>query len=144
MGRLRVYISPFDTTGNYTAYTEVTEDVVTTDLKVKRKIDSSDFNVGIFKYNSIPLLLDNTAALFSDVDNIRSMFSYKRANSKVKLTWDMATEGYQCGLSCPDSDIIGEEVTVFEGLLSDEGSKTDIRQQNIDFKILGFESICAG
>lgn len=141
MGRVRVYINPFDSLGTYTGYEEVTKYVNDKNFTLKRKVDNDDYNVGVFKYNNIGLTLNNSKGIFSDVDNIRSMFAYKRSGSKVKITWDLSTKDNLCGVAETDYSYISEEVTIFEGLLSDQGTKTEIRQQDINFAVLGMESI---
>ncbi len=141
MGRTRVYIKPFDTTGAYASYEEVTKYVLAKDFKIKQKLDNNDYNIGVFKYSNVSLTLSNSTGKFSNVGNINSMFSYKRSGSMVKITWDISSTDDLCGVAESDYLYAGEEITIFEGLLNDDGTKTEIRQQDINFKILGKESI---
>lgn len=139
MGRIRVYIKPFDDAGNYTSFTEVTSDVDTGSISsIKREIDSTEYDAGVFKFSSISLRLANEHGKYSDVDTFQSIFRYKRTDSIVKITYDPNTDDTPlCGqFIANDAD-----VTVFEGLLNDEATTLNIRDQKIKFRVLGYESM---
>jgi len=141
MGTVRIYINPFDTTGEYTSYQDVTKYVKDKSAVVKRQVDNNEYDVGVLTYNNLSLTFNNINGKFNEADNIQSIFDYKRSNSKVKITWEINTHPLYCGFVECGTYYLGTEVTIFEGLLNDEGSKTDIDSQFINFTVLGFESI---
>lgn len=142
MSRIRVYVNPFDTNGDYTTYQEVTDDVDSTSLGIlKRSIDSTEYDVGVIKINSIQIRLSNETGKYSDVDSLRSIFSYKRSDSLVKLVWDPNDYDQQSGPLHAGQGILtnADAVTVFEGMLNDEGTVQDINDQKISFQCFGME-----
>lgn len=143
MARIRVYIKPFDDAGNYVEdYSEITDDVVRDSVSaIRQTIDGRNpFDIGVYKNSSISLTVRNDHGKFSDVGEHGSIFRYKRADSLVKITWDIADHEFQAFGSVP-GELQGEEVTVFEGLLNDDSSKTTAADQKMTFSVLGKESI---
>ena len=88
MSTVRCYIKPFNEDGTYQSdWTEITDDVMNDNLgKISSKIEGSDYDVGIFTFSNISIFLSNKSGAYSEVGDIRSIFFYRRAGSKVKLT----------------------------------------------------------
>lgn len=141
MSRITVFINPFDVSGNYTEYREVTSFVDSTSLKIARSIDSTEYDVGVIKVNSFSIKLSNEAGIFSDTDSLRSMFEYKRSDSLVRIVWDPNDFDQQCGSLNAGQGVLTntDAVTVFDGILNDEGTIQDISSQKISFKCFGME-----
>ena len=141
MSRTRVYIKPFDDTGVYlNDYIEVTDDVNESSFSsIKRELDSTEYNAGVFKFSNLSLKLANETGRYSDVDVFQSIFRFKRTDSQVKITWS-PNKGE---LPIAGQHVLEgtEDIVIFEGLLSDEASKMGLRDQNVSFKCLGFESL---
>jgi len=97
MGTVRIYINPFDTTGEYTSYQDVTKYVKDKSAVVKRQVDNNEYDVGVLTYNNLSLTFNNINGKFNEADNIQSIFDYKRSNSKVKITWEINTHPLYCG-----------------------------------------------
>lgn len=142
MSRRRVYILPFLPSGVYAAtWIDVTKDVVQDSLgAIQLKLDVSDYDIGVYTNSSIALALKNNTGVYSDVGNISSIFGYKRSDSLVKITWDLADTDYTAGVST-SYDIQGHETTIFEGLLNDDSTVMQLADQDISFNILGLETI---
>jgi hypothetical protein len=142
MARRRVYIQPFDTSGQYTGtWIEVTKDVIAGSLgTVQKRLDVSDYDIGVYTNSNVSFSLRNDTGTYSDVGNPDSIFAYKRSDSLVKITWDMADWDYFSGLS-NSFDILGNEVTIYQGLLSDESTSMDLNSQSVSFDILGYETV---
>lgn len=143
MGTMRVYIKPFVSAGVYADdYVDVTADVDRNSISsISQKLDNSDFNVGVFSYDSFSLKLSNQSGLYNDVESITSMFRYRRSGSLVKITWLFGEYEPICGVAVCGEAVLGPEETVFEGLLSDVSSAQNIKDQKITFNVLGKESI---
>lgn len=143
MARTRVYIKPFDTTGNYVAdFIEVTGDVLESSLSnITRSIDSTTYDAGVFKYSHFSIKMSNEHGRYSDVDSLRSIFATKRSDSIIKITWDPNNDELfpgviKAGQVKLKSDI---ELVIFEGLINDESSRIDVATQQITFDCFGYE-----
>ncbi len=141
MSQVKVYIAPFDNDGVYTDYQEVTSDVDSSIGSITRQLDNSEFDLGTFKTGDLSLKLRNEHGKYSDVGTIETMFRYKRSNSKVKITWEVEDDIVQCGFAVCGECFLSEEITIFEGLLSDESLLEGLDDRKVSLKVLSFESI---
>lgn len=139
--RYKVYLKPFDDAGEYLPdFIDITKDVISiSDISIK--IDSSEFDVGVVRNSGVNIVLRNDQGLYSDPQNILSVFRTKRKNSIVKITWDKADKDLVCGFFTCGEDILGYEQVIFEGVLNEINSTIDIQKQQIQFNILGYESL---
>lgn len=141
MARVRIYIKPFNPDGTYAdEYVEVTDDVVGSPSTIKQEIDGSDFDIGVLKNSSFTLKLLNSTGKYSEAGDINSIFGYKRSDSLVKVTWDVADQDFNLGTSMLD-DLLDEEVDAFIGLLSDDSAATNIPESEVSFRVLGREAL---
>lgn len=142
MSYFRVYINPKDDFGNFTGYQEVTSDVDQSSIsKISRKLDNNEYDVGVLKYNSFNLSLRNEHGKYSDVSTVQSIFRDKRGGSKIKVNWQIQDYQSICGIAISGKAKITPEVTVFEGILSDDSTRLSIDNQKISFTAISFESI---
>lgn len=139
----RVYINPFDDVGNYTGYVEVTSDVIFSSLgSIASSLDSTQYDIGIFRVSNFKISLRNDQGTYSDVGNELSMFKYKRSESLVKITWEIEDDlGPICGIAIPELCYLSVETNMFIGLLNDDSLVMDLSKQTVDFMCLGRESI---
>ncbi|OFZ54980.1 MAG: hypothetical protein A2428_03140 [Bdellovibrionales bacterium RIFOXYC1_FULL_54_43] len=144
MALFRVYIRPFDDDGNYTSWVEISKYVSARALSaLEQSIDSSDYQLGVFRYPNFNLTLDNRDGSFSDVGGAQTIFRYKRSGSQIKVTFCEREFPPLCGfMICgdPESAMLWTELTVFKGLLNDESCTQSIADDTITFNVLGFES----
>lgn len=139
--RWRVYFKPFLDNGTYaSAYTEVTTDVVALG-NPQQTIDNNDYNVGVIRNSGFQITLRNDHGHYSDVDTLQSIFRYTRRNVKVKITWDVRDYDLICGFFTCDTEPLGGEYVVFEGLINDVTTVSNIVAQQAIFSILGYESL---
>ena len=139
MSRIRVYIKPFKDDGEYGDFIEVTDDVDINGVSsIRASIDSTEYDAGVFKFSNFTIKLANESGRYSDVDVFQSIFRTRRNDSIVRVTWDPnAFDDAVAGLH-----VLGEnETTVFEGLLSDDATKLNLKDQKINFQCLGYESL---
>lgn len=137
-----VYIKPFTDDGVYSEYQDITDDVDLNSMsKISVSLDNTDFDIGVFRNSDINLALKNKDGRYSDIDNPKSIFKYKRADTLIKITWRLGNPPL-CGIAQTGNDwFLGEEQTIFEGLLSDDDLEMDLSDQTIKFTVLGRESI---
>lgn len=141
MGRLRVYLKTFDSTGAYDAdFTEITDDVMSIG-KVSQKLDNSEYDVGILRNSSMNLKIRNDQGTYSEAGARKSIFVFKRIDSIIKITWDGRLYPPKAGFFKAYSGVLGGETEVFKGLLTEVSSVSNIQEQSIDFTIQGFESL---
>lgn len=143
MSKFRVYIKPFNESGEYQSdFIDITRDVLFSSMgDIRRKIDNDEYNVGLFKFDSINLSVRNEHGRFSDANLLGSIFKFKRSDSIVKITWEVEDDGPYCGVAVAGDCFLSEEIEVFMGLLNDQSAQTDIRQQNLNFSVMGLESV---
>lgn len=142
MSQIRCYINPFDDSGNYTGWVDVSADVKLDSIgSFTSSLDGSDFDVGIFTFGNITININNASGKYSDVDDIRSIFRYRRGGSKVKITWQKGDNDAVCNFSTCGEIYPYYELNVVEGLLNDESLTTDLRLADNSFKLLSYASI---
>jgi hypothetical protein len=143
MSRFRVYIKPFDESGEYLAdWLDVTEDVDMDGLTVmKQSLDNNEYDVGIFKNSGVTLKLINAEGQYADAGQPGSIFKFRRMNSLVKITWEIMHQDVICGFAICGNVALSEEVIAFEGLLDDRGLKQNADDQSLTFKVLGKEAV---
>lgn len=143
MSHFNVYLKPFNDAGEYTDWIDISEDVDFDSVgDIRQVIDDDVYDVGIFKYSDFKLSMRNEHGRFSDVGGVKTIFRFKRSDSLVRITWSQQDDEPYCGVAICGETIAGnDEITVFEGLLKDDATETDIREQTADFRVLGKESI---
>jgi hypothetical protein len=140
LSQVRVYITPFDENGVYGAEVEVTK-YVSSIGPIGVDTDSSEYQIGVFRNSSVKLQLNNRDGLFSDVAIAQSIFRYTRADSKVRITYLEDDNLPYCGTAICGLAILCEEITVFQGLLSDDSFTEEAGTEVVDFLVLGYESL---
>ena len=142
MGAFRVYVKPFDLEGIYqTDFIEVTSDVVKLG-DIKQNLDSTDYDLGIFRLSGLKITLRNDHGRFSEPENNRSIFNFKKKDSQIKITWDVRADPLTVGFfKAGECGPLSNEIEVFRGLLIETTSTSDIESRTIDFDVLGLESL---
>jgi hypothetical protein len=142
MSRRRVFIQPFTPAGAYTGtWIEVTDDVTESGLgTISKKLDVSDYDIGVYTNSGVSLTLRNDHGKYSDVGSVTTIFSFKRNDSLVRITWDLADYDNFSGSSRSD-DIVGTDAVIFEGLLNDDSTVMQLQSQTVTFNVLGYESV---
>lgn len=121
----RVYITPRDGISTYGDEVEVTDRVELNGLReIVRSIDALDYDVGVYVFNDLDLDCDNADGYFSDESDTRSMFQFSRDLAKVRVVY------YDQGVAS----------TTFRGLINDEGTRNDLKNDRITFRVLGRDS----
>lgn len=142
MSRTKVYITPYQSDGTYGAEVDVTKYVENIG-QISVDTDSSEYQIGVYRNSSVKLDLDNRSGKFSDISIYQSIFRYKRADAIVRITFLETDELPYCGTAICGTARLVEEVTVFEGLLSDESLTEEAGAERVSFTVLGFESLFA-
>lgn len=139
--RHRVYIKTFNSRGIYNSeFTEITKYVQSIG-NIAIDTDSSEYQIGVFKNSNVAITLNNREGLFSEVGQPKSMFPYRRGNSIVRITYDIANYEFICGFGICGEDFLSNEVTIFEGLLNDDAALEEAKTEDLKFVLLGYESI---
>jgi len=139
-----VFLNPKDDLGAFTGYIDITEDVVWKSFSsFTQKLDSNDYDTGVFKHNALDLKLHNQHGKYSDVNTIDSVFRNRRGGSKVRISWRVQQREVACGsLPCgTGSAHVGPTINIFDGILNDDATTLDIDDQQINFKVLSGDSL---
>lgn len=141
MSRIRVYIKPFVSEGVYADdFIEISKDVIEVG-SISKSLDNSTYDIGIFKNSGMTIRLRNDHGRYSTAEQSTSIFRDKRLDSIIKVTWSIQPHPLLAGFFSCQPYNIGEEVTVFEGLLTEASSTSDIKDQFIEFRVSGYESL---
>lgn len=144
MGMVRVYIRPFNDDGTISAdYVDITKDVDANSIgSITQSLDNTDYDVGVLKNSRLSLKLVNDEGKYSSSNEVGSIFKFSRNNTLVRVTWEPGV-GIYAGffLAGAEDAIASEEITIFDGLVSDETSSEDIEQQLLMLNVLGLDSI---
>lgn len=102
-------------------------------------IDSEDYDIGIFSYGSIQFTLDNEKGSFNDYSDPRSLFTYFRDLSKVRMVFRQY-ETLRNSEGIVVSTVV-TDTTLFKGLIRDEATRLDPASDRITMEALSLESI---
>lgn len=125
--RYRAYLTPRVNLEEYGVEIDVSNYVRGDNIgSITRSIDSSEYNIGVFTYNDMKIVMDNSKGLFNDENDSRSMFPYSRDQAKVRIVFD-ADEG--------------DTSTTFRGMIADESTRLDPTTDDISFRLVGRDSV---
>lgn len=144
MSRFRVYLKTWNSTGTALEdnETEITDYIDYNGIAtISESSDSSPFDVGVFKYSHLKFKLNNVDGIFSNVGTSRSIFKYTRRNSRFRITWDLNDDGPICGIAICGNAFLSEEIDLFWGLLNDDATTMDLRDNFINFQARGMDSL---
>lgn len=142
MSEIKIYIQPMNDEFEYLDFIDVTADVVESNLgSIKQETDFNEYDIGIFKFSNVSITLNNSSGKYSDVGQPKSIFRGTRNDSIIRISWQVANDLTQCGNTICGNSLTNLEVVVFEGLLADDSAGFSIENQEIKFRVLGFESL---
>ena len=142
MSRVKVYITPFLADGTYGTEIDITKYVESMG-SIGIDTDSSEYQIGVFRNSSVKLALNNREGMFSDISIYQSIFRYKRADSKVRITYLEDDDLPYCGTAICGLARLCDEITVYRGLLNDESLTEEAGREVVEFIVLGYESLFA-
>lgn len=141
----KVFIYPFKDDGSFdwADGVEVTEDVVADSISnIQQALNNTQFDVGVLRTNSMNIKLSNSDGKYSDTWNSRSIFKYKRSDSRVQIFWECEEDdGPICGASEVGDTWLSQPVLVFQGIISDETYTMQVEDDTVTFTILGREAL---
>lgn len=122
----RVFLSPRENASQFASEIEITDWVELSGLReVVRSIDSTDYDIGAYTFNDVTLKCDNSEGLFSEPSDSRSYFTFSRDLAKVRIVYFK-------------DDV---QTTTFRGLINDDGTRNDLENDSITFRVLGPDSV---
>lgn len=138
----KVYLKPFDSFGIYTDWIDVSAYVKWNSLgSISVDLDNTDYDIGVYRNSNVKLVLDNTKGLFSDVSSPKSIFQYKRSDTLCKITWRITQPLLLGSFKAGIGSTLSQEIDVFTGLINDDSLSMNLKSQEVDFNVLGRESI---
>jgi len=124
--RYKVYITPRSGENTYGDEYQVDAEIAKNGLKVmKKSIDSSDYDVGVYVFGDITLKILNKDGIYGDETDARSIFCYSRDLAKVRVVY---------------SDAAGE-IDRFHGLINEDATREDFDSEMLEFRVLSNSSV---
>lgn len=106
--------------------------------EIRRSIDASDYDVGVFTFSDLELTAFNLNGYFNENDT-RSIFQTIRDRCRVRVEFtEIATVRGAEGTVLSETEV--SSVT-YRGLINDEATRLDITSETIRFKILSRDSV---
>lgn len=131
----RVYFTPKSGTYAYGDELEVTDYVTLAGIgKVRSQIDADDYNIGVFTYDDLDLTCLNLNGIFNEESDNRSIFTFTRDQAKVRVVFNKITTDEETGTT-------EEDEIVFRGIINDEATKANAKNDEIKFKVLSRDSV---
>lgn len=122
----KVYLTPLTSSTAYGTEVEITDYVKFNGLPaIKRSIDATDYEIGVYKYDDISLTCLNIDGYFNDEYDGRSVFKYSRDKAKIRISFTNRTA----------------DTIVFRGIINEEATRLDPANDEIDFRILSRDSV---
>lgn len=127
----QVFITPLIKEGTYGTEVEVSDFVRMDGLsKIKRSIDSTNYSIGIYRFNDLRLKCENARGTFNENDS-RSIFPFTRDKAIVRVVAQDID---------PDTFVI-VSTTQYEGLINEEATRLNITNDTITFIALSKDSV---
>lgn len=141
MGQIRTFLKVFDASGDYVSeFLDISEDVLDVgDIQIG--IDNTEYDVGSVKNSSLKIKLRNDTGKYSDIDDFLSIFEFSRKNSIVRVEYRKNVDPLIAGFFLPGQKPLDNNIVIFEGLLNEVTSSSDIKNQFANFTVLGYESV---
>ena len=122
----KVYFTPRISETTYGVEREVSAKIIDTGVStMRRSIDAADYDIGVFYFGDVNIKAQNIDGIFSSEFDNRSMFTYSRDLTKVRVEYN-------------DKD---GSVDVFNGLIDDKATKENFTTEMITFRALSFDSV---
>ena len=122
----KIYFTPRTGETSYGTEIEVSAKIIDTGVStMKRSIDAGDYDIGVFYFGDVNIKAQNIDGLFSSEFDNRSIFTYSRDLTKVRVEYN---------------DKNGS-VDVFNGLIDDKATKENFTSEIITFRALSFDSV---
>ncbi len=122
----RVYVTPLYSQFVYADEVEISDKVENISGEISSSIDSTDFSVGIFTFNDVQIVCDNSDGVFSPSQDSRSIFTYSRDRAKVRIVFDQGD---------------GSPVTTYFGVVNDPATGISSDTDEVQLTILGPDSV---
>lgn len=122
----KIYLTP--RTGEFTYGTEVqiSAEILFNGINnMKKSIDSSDYEVGVYTYGDISLKVVNQNGKYNDEFDSRSIFNYSRDLAKIRVDYS-------------DND---GDITRFNGLINEEATRENFVKEEVQFRVLSNDSV---
>ncbi|MBK9496919.1 MAG: hypothetical protein IPO08_20905 [Xanthomonadales bacterium] len=140
--RYRVYLTPLlnSDSNTYGDEIDVTDKIRSTGVgQIRKSIDSSDYDVGVFTFSDLELTAFNLNGYFNENDT-RSIFGSGRDRAKVRVEF----MEYATVRDPLTGTVLSETETLtvtFRGLINEEATRLDVTAETIRFKVLSRDSV---
>lgn len=140
--RYKVYFTPLTNaeTNTYGDEIDVSDRIEVSGVgSIKRGIDASDYDMGVFFFSDITLKGFNYNGYFNDPGDNRSIFFVARDLCKVRIVFSDFEVTRNSSHRITDAE--ETETITFRGLINEEGTRLDAVTDTITFKVLALDSV---
>ncbi len=136
-----MYLKQFVSEGVYADdFTEITRDTLKFG-NISQQLDNTDYDIGVLRNGGLTITMRNDEGKYGEADTLKSVFKFKRSDSIIKITWDFRDYDLIAGFFSPGEEPLTDEVEIFRGLITEVSSASDIREQDVVFSVLAFETL---
>lgn len=122
----KIYLTPRISEFIYGDEIQISAEILFNGIKtMKKSIDSTDYELGVFTYGDIALKVVNLKGKYNDEFDSRSIFKFSRDLAKIRVVYS-------------DND---GDITRFNGLISDDATKQNFNSDEITFRVLSNDSV---
>lgn len=102
--------------------------------KIKRSIDSTDYGLGVYRFEDMRLKCENALGTFNENDS-RSIFTFTRDKAKVRIV------ALKITFSLLSQSFTFDAETQFDGLINDEATRQNITNDVVTMVALSKDSV---
>jgi hypothetical protein len=125
--KYKVEITPLAKNNVYGDVIDVTEFVKQAGIgDISIRVDSTDFDVGVYTYDKVDISFINFNGWFSDINMGSTRFKFTRDRAKLNIFYRDETRTY---------------IEVFKGIINDEFTQQDFDSNIVKFRALSYDSI---
>lgn len=122
----KIYLTPRISEFIYGDEIQISAEILSNGIKtMKKSIDSTDYELGVFTYGDIALKVVNVNGKYNDEFDSRSIFKFSRDLAKIRVVYS-------------DND---GDITRFNGLISDDATKQNFDSDEVTFRVLSNDSV---
>lgn len=140
--RYRCFMTPLTDvdTNTYGSELDVSDRIKISGIgSIKRSLDSTDYNLGLFVFQDLTLKGKNHNGYFNDESDYRSIFNETRDLCKVRIEFEEVEITRDSSGKITSIDILS--TSTFRGLVNEEATKINAETDEISFKVLSRDSV---
>lgn len=131
--RIRVKLTPQEFPGTYSlTEIDITDFVFLDGLSsIRQAIDSEDYDIGVFAFDDLELVCNNSLGKFNEATDSRSIFPNTRDLAIIKIQFEEQDEDTE----------VSTTTDIFEGIINEDATRLDVKEDQVRFSVLSRDSV---